>query len=286
MHESSHGPLHAFVLRIYRNTSEWLISRGLATQRLRWRVTRFERQGFSALFDLSDINYPYAFIAANVIMMVIVLLFSVDRPERPGNFGALSGLDSVRFGAAFTPAIFAGQYWRYVTAMFLHGDFMHLLFNCVAILIIAPKIEEAFGPRRFLLIYILAGIAGNVVSVYVRHMAGQPVLLVGASGAVYGLLGAGAIHGHKIGGPQGNQIFKFMIAWIVLGILYSFLHRGDNFAHAGGAIAGGIIAQLLRPHAQSSYNKKLWQALEIGCLTLVAACFVLMLHSLFTYQLE
>jgi len=182
--------------------------------------------------------------------------------------------------------IFGGEYWRLLTAVFLHADFRHLLFNCFAIWIIAPRIEAVYGPRRFLFLYLLTGIAGNAVSVYVHaFFMRQPILLIGSSGAVFGLLGAGAIYGLRIGGPQGDEIFKFMAAWIAVGILCSFfLFRGDNLAHAGGAIAGGLFAQTVRPHPSTSYHRQLWITIEATCLLVTGICFALIIYSLLTLE--
>ena len=277
------SPLHAVATRIFRSVTEWLIARRLASERLRWRVRRFEQRGFSALLGMPRINYPYAFIAANVALMVIVLLFAAFRQSALGGPGRATSMALVYFGAAHTYLVFAGEYWRLLTAVFLHADFMHLLFNCVAIWIIAPRVEGFYGSRRFLALYLVTGVAGNATSVFVHAFsAGQPILLVGSSGAVFGLLGAGAIYGLRTGGSRGDEIFKFMMIWIGIGILYSFLHRGDNLAHAGGALAGGLIAQMLRPDAPAHYNRSWWAAVEVGCLLLTAICFALMLHSLFT----
>ena len=278
------GYLHSVAARIFRSAAEWLISRGLASERLRWRVRRFEQRGFRALLGVTGVYYPYAIIAINVALMVIVLLFAALGPSASTDIAW--GVVLVRFGAAVTRLIFAGDYWRLLTAVFLHMDFTHLLFNCVAIWVIAPRIEAIYGPRRFLVVYLLTGVAGNVSSVFIHaFFAGQPILLVGSSGAVFGLLGAGAIYGLRTGGPQGEEIFKFMAVWIGIGILYSFLVRGDNLAHAGGAIAGGLFAQVLRPHAAVTYHRRLWVAIEAGCLLLTAICFAYMLHSLFTREI-
>ncbi|MFH1741569.1 MAG: rhomboid family intramembrane serine protease [bacterium] len=279
----SKGAIHAVAVQIFRSVAEWLIARRLASERLRWRVRRFEQQGFGSLLE---INYPYAFITLNVVLMVLMWLFGTSRVSGLGSIGAVSGIDSYRFGAAFAPSILAGQYWRLLTAVFLHGDLMHLLFNCIAIYIIAPRIEAVYGPQRFLALCLLAGIAGNATSIFTRaFVIGDIRPLVGASGAIFGLLGAGAIYGLRVGGTRGDEVFKFMMTWIVIGVVYSFWRGADNLAHAGGAIAGGLVAQMARPHAPSSYHRELWRGIELGCLILIMICFALMLHSLFTERI-
>ena len=278
------GRVHRLAVHIFRSVSEWLIAHNLATDRLRWRVRRFEQRGFGEI-NLSRINYPSAMIGVNVFMMLVVLVFSVSGLDGPGRLGSASGVDLYRFGAAFTPSILAGQFWRLITAIFLHGDLMHLLFNCVAIYVIAPRIEAVYGRQRFLMLYLLTGFGGNATSVFLHAFYGKPILLVGASGSIFGLLGAGAIYGLRMGGPRGQEIFKFMMTWIVIGVLYSFMVRGDNLAHAGGAISGGLFAQFVRPHSERVYNSRFWQRVEWVCLGLMAVCFALMVYHLFADQL-
>jgi len=277
------SPVHRVAVRIFRSVSEWLIARNLATERLRWRVRRFEERGFGEI-SLSQVNYPHVLIGLNVFMMLLVLVFSVSRPDGTGRLGSASSVDLFRFGAAFTPSIFAGQFWRLITAIFLHGDFMHLLFNCVAIYVIAPRIEMVYGRQRFLALYLLTGFGGNSMSIFLHALYGMPILLVGASGSIFGLLGAGAIYGLRMGGPHGQEIFKFMMTWIVIGVLYSFMVLGDNLAHAGGAISGGLFAQFVRPYAVRTYHSRFWQMMEWACLALMAVCFALMMYHLFVDQ--
>ncbi len=282
MDQRRRNPIHNALVRLARSGSEWLIARGWASPRLRWRVNRLEQRGFGSLIDLFRISYPNAIITVNVIMMLLVLVFSQERPSGAGNLGRVSGLDSYRFGAAFTVSILRGEYWRLLTAIFLHGDFMHLIFNCVALIIIGPRIQVVYGPRRFLVLYLLTGVAGNAASVFVRAFMGESILLVGASGSIFGLLGAGAIYGAREGGPRGDAIFKFMMMWILIGIGYSLLVRGDNMAHIGGALAGGLFAQVVRPDVSVSYHRDFWVGMEIGCLLVSLFCFILMVRSLFS----
>ncbi len=281
MDQQRPNPIHSALIRAVRSGAEWLIARGWASERLRWRVRRLEQRGFGTLLDLSEISYPNVIITINVLLMLAVLVFSQERPSGTGNLGRVSGLDSYRFGAAFTMSILQGEYWRLLTAIFLHADFMHLIFNSVALIIIGPRIEMVYGPKRFLALYLLCGVAGNAASIYVRAFAmGEPILLVGASGSIFGLLGAGAIYGARIGGPRGDAIFKFMMIWILIGVGYSLFVRGDNFAHIGGALAGGFFAQVVRPDVSVSYHRKFWSGMEIGCIAITLLCFGFMVRNL------
>ncbi len=285
---SQAGRLHLLVARVFRTGAEWLISRGLASESLRWRVRRFEQRGLGAAIGIPRIDYPRAFIAINVALMVLIFVYTWFLAARPDlGSGRARSYALLRLGAAHTWFIFAGEYWRLLTAVFLHADLIHILFNCIAIWIIGPRIEALYGPRRFLSLYLLAGVTGNAISVLVHAFyLHTSILLVGASGAIFGMLGAGAIYGLRTGGTRGEELFRFMMIWIVIGILYSFLYRGDNLAHAGGAIAGGLFAQVVNPRASVTYHRRLWIGIEIGCLVLVAACFSLAAYSFFAHPIS
>ena len=102
---------------------------------------------------------------------------------------ALGGSENVGililFGAKYNPAIVAGQYWRLLTACFVHIGLIHLLFNSYALYSFGREVERRYGRTRFLALYLLSGVAGSTAS-----FVGSPRLAAGASGAIFGLLGA------------------------------------------------------------------------------------------------
>jgi rhomboid protease GluP len=139
----------------------------------------------------------------------------------------------IRFGAKANVLIAQGQVWRLLTSMFLHIGVMHLVFNSYALFILGVEVERLYGSARFLAIYLLAGLWGSLVS-----FALGPSLSAGASGAIFGLLGATAafFHTHRRLGIVGLNLF---LGFTVPGI--------DNLAHLGGLVSGAILGWVLAP---------------------------------------
>ncbi len=152
----------------------------------------------------------------------------------------LTGDALIELGANYGPAIRGGQYWRLVTSMFLHGGLLHLALNAWALFQIGSLLELLAGSSWMLLVYFTTGIAGSLASALFTH---QPS--VGASGAIFGLLGAliafllrrrGALT------PQGKSILMQLVGWAVINVFFGFSTRGiDNSAHLGGAAAGLLL---------------------------------------------
>ena len=152
------------------------------------------------------------------------------------------------FGAKDPVGLAAGEWWRFVTPMFVHIGLIHFLFNTWALKVIGWQIERILGGPWFLATWIVAGIAGNVASA-VTSVA----VSAGASGALFGLLGAGwflerAVGEHirrLTGHFPGRRIYTSMI---VINLVFGFVIPGiDNAAHIGGLMAGGLVtAAMLR----------------------------------------
>ena len=169
------------------------------------------------------------------------------------------------YGAMFSPLIADGQYWRLFTAMFLHADVPHILFNGLGLLLFGSVVERTYGHLRFAVIYVIAGLAGSVLSFGMNSIA----IGAGASGAIFGVLGAlGAFFA-----VQRNTIGKR--AWINLaavavmaGISLGYglvTPRIDNWAHLGGLIGGAAmglaLSPTLRPAAALGWQPEyLWKA--------------------------
>lgn len=151
------------------------------------------------------------------------------------------------FGAMFGPLIADGQYWRLFTAMFLHIGLAHIFFNGFALFIFGQLVERAYGHARFLTIYILAGLAGSVASYIFNSIA----IAAGASGAVFGVLGALAAFFVTQRELFGKMAQRNLIGLLVLGAAalgYGFFDpRTDNWAHMGGLAAGFVLGLVLAP---------------------------------------
>jgi rhomboid protease GluP len=140
-----------------------------------------------------------------------------------------------------------GEYYRFLTSMFLHGGLLHILFNAWALYALGPETERIYGTARFLAIYFLAGLAGGVAS-----YAFSPYPAVGASGAIFGLIGALAVFyytSRTLLGDAARQQLGSLITVIMINLFIGFSSGGliDNFAHLGGLAGGAVAAWLLAP---------------------------------------
>ncbi len=152
----------------------------------------------------------------------------------------------VRLGAKVTPLIAAGEYWRLFTAMFLHVGPMHLFFNGYALLAVGTELERIFGWGRFTAIYLLSGLLGNLAS-----YAFGSYLAAGASGAIFGLIGALAafftLHRERLG-AWGRARLANIALLIAVNLFFGFTQAGiDNLAHLGGLLSGLGLGWAMAP---------------------------------------
>lgn len=183
-------------------------------------------------------------LGINIVVFVSVILFGIFIFGDLNLTPRLSTL--VLFGAKVNEYIAAGEIWRLFTAMFLHGDIIHLLFNLYALYILGPMVEGFFGHRRFLLIYFIGGLWGSVAS-----YAFSPAVSVGASGAIFGLIGATTIYFLRYRenfGSRGRAIVQNMLVVIGINLVLGLSVQGiDNWGHMGGLIGGTAVAYTLLP---------------------------------------
>ncbi|MGI8586555.1 MAG: rhomboid family intramembrane serine protease [Chloroflexia bacterium] len=189
--------------------------------------------------------------AAGIMLAVLVAIF-IYEVQRAGGDQEVAGVNGGKLlldlGAKDNDLIIKGEYWRLITAMFLHADLLHIAFNGYALYLFGDQIERFYGWARFLAIYFVAGLAGSIAS-----FAFSPYDSVGASGAIFGLIGAlGAffyVHRRLLGAMARTQLWNA----VVLAGLNLLLGLGagagaiDNFAHGGGFIGGIVAAVLLVP---------------------------------------
>jgi membrane associated rhomboid family serine protease len=182
-------------------------------------------------------------LVVNILMFAVTLVSSLQRGEPLSLTGGINGEVLYRLGASFAPAIFLGhQYFRLVTANFLHGSVLHIFFNMWVLLSIGPMLEELYGSARYLFLYTVTGIAGYVLSSWQGHFS------VGASASLLGLIGALLAVTTKRGGDYIRAMRNRLIFWVVLifaqGLVISQL-QVDNWAHFGGLAAGFVIGKLM-----------------------------------------
>jgi len=147
----------------------------------------------------------------------------------------------VLFGASGAFPVFAyHRWWTVLSAAWLHGNLLHIVFNLLWIRQLGPAVAELYGTSRAIIIYTLASIAGFLLSTF----AGAG-LTVGASAPIFGLLGALVLYGRRTGSSHiGSQAMTYAVVLFVMGFIMPGV---DNFAHFGGFIGGFLAALLLDP---------------------------------------
>lgn len=151
------------------------------------------------------------------------------------------------YGARFNTAIRAGELWRFITPIFLHGSVPHIFFNMYALLSIGTLLEKHFGHGRFLLLYLLGAFSGNVFSFL---LTGENGYSVGASTAVFGLIAAEVAffyHNRKLFGGQAKQAISNAVFIIAVNLFIGLTPGIDNWGHVGGLLGGAIFAWFASP---------------------------------------
>jgi rhomboid protease GluP len=184
----------------------------------------------------------YAPPATLVILVAIIVVFGWQVVS-----GALGSQDTiVASGALVRERVLAGELWRLSSAIFLHGGAGHLFGNCVALYIVGMAGEHAVGARGVLTVYAASGISGSVASLLVG-----PGPSVGASGAIFGLMGAVIVVLYRyrsVYEVRDGRIGIVLAAWAAFTILAGLVDPMiDNAAHLGGLVGGMLTGWLVRP---------------------------------------
>ncbi|MBU2648192.1 rhomboid family intramembrane serine protease [bacterium] len=250
------------------------------------------KQRLLGTFGFNIRSFVKPIIVVNVIFFILSYALPFFIPTRIpmgrdflGLIPAPSYVALNLLGWADIRLILAGNWWVLVTAVFLHGGVLHILFNMLWVRDLGPQTEYLFGPHKMFIIFILSGIAGNLVAVFTpffsnTYLGTQSALLpvIGASGAVFGLMGAIIAFGKKRGGLFGRQLVRQMGMWALILIVMGFLLPGvSNAAHIGGFIAGFVIGQILSfKHKTVGGSTAFWMAL--GVMGLCGISFLMMAY--------
>jgi rhomboid protease GluP len=160
----------------------------------------------------------------------------------------------VQLGAQVNVLVAGGQYWRLLTAMFLHIGLAHLAFNMYALFSLGRDIEGFYGSLRFSAIYFVSGLAGNVA----YYAAGPNAVSAGASGAIFGLIGAEIaflVSNRSLFGSFRRQRLLNLAFLVVVNLAFGFMNRGiNNLAHLGGLVSGLILGFALTPRHRVAWE--------------------------------
>jgi rhomboid protease GluP len=210
----------------------------------------------TALFQLfyQPQIFAKAVIGANIFMYAISLLLNSKRPGLSLNpFTLLSPESSSLMLLGATGKIPIDQYqrwWTLISANYLHGGMLHILFNMMAFWQLCPLVIREYGIFRTIVIYSASGAAGFWVS----YIAGVD-FTIGASAAVFGFMGALIYYGKARGGLYGQAIYKQVGGWVLSLFLMGFLIPViNNWAHGGGLLSGAILGFLLGYEEKSREN--------------------------------
>ena len=214
-----------------------------------------------------------AVIAINAAIYVLSLLLfpqGMSMGMNPLTMLAPSGKSLLLLGATGTyPIDVMGRWWSVISANFLHGSILHIVFNMIAFRQIAPLIIREFGAYRTLIIYLAGGMFGFVVSYFARVY-----MTIGASAAVCSLIGAGLFYGKNRGGTYGQAIFRQIGGWVVGLFIFGLLVPGiNNWGHGGGLIGGALIG-LLAGYNEKAKESFAHKAVALACVVLTGITLI------------
>ena len=218
---------------------------GLRGPRWHWRLMRWERTWRELL---RGGNTSGATPATWVILTINLAAFSLMIVQ-----GTLAGQGLrpllnpdgyllIHAGGQYWPLVLAeGEWWRCLTYAYTHGGLIHLGFNMMVLYQVGPIIEAEIGSLRFVTLYTLTALTATAAG-----LAWHPIApVVGASGALFGLIGFAISYYHRIGGPAAHHLRNHMLRWAAFAFVFGLVVGADNAGHLGGALGGAVIGWLL-----------------------------------------
>lgn len=216
---------------------------------MNYNEDNFTQERRVVALKLQRSTITYLLIIINVAMWALLNLISLKTGR---SYGELL----IEFGAKLNINILNGQYWRFITPIFLHADFTHLLVNCYSLYAVGPTVERIYGHGKFLFIYLIAGFMGSLLSFMFSINPS-----VGASGAIFGLLGALLYFGVEF--PKLFKVYfgRSILTTLAINLAYGFMNTGiDNYGHIGGLIGGFLASGIVKikdNHKTSWYSSKI-----------------------------
>jgi rhomboid protease GluP len=211
----------------------------------------------------------HALLGANILIWLVTLLYGAE-------FARTAAEDLLLWGGNAASEVQRGEWWRLLSAIFLHGSLLHLAMNMLGLYTAGMIVERIYGPRLFLIIYLGSGLLGSALSL---HFAAQQAVAVGASGAVFGVAGAllAALFQHRDKLPRAFS--KQTQAGIGFFVLYSlvqgFGQSGiDNAAHVGGLLAGCLAAFILPERFDLDHYRRVFASRAIAVLAILGLATV------------
>ena len=208
--------------------------------------------------------FTYIFLGANVLIFLLMALAG----------GSTNESTLMAFGVKSNPEIARGEWWRFITPIFIHIGMLHLFFNSYALWIVGPQVEKLYGAARFVILYVLTGVAGVYAS-YFYHPQSESA---GASGAIFGLFGVLLVFGVR----YRNSIPPFfkravgtgVLPVIVINLIIGFtIPAIDNSAHIGGLLAGAALAALIPFQKPGAETQGIFRTVQMVLLAVIVVSF-------------
>ena len=210
------------------------------------------------IFSYKMPSITYIIIGICVFLFIMMYIF--------GN-GSESTSTLIKFGANYDLLTKSGEYYRLFTCMFLHIGIWHLLCNMYSLYIIGKEIENLYGKSKYLVIYVLSGLCGSILSIAFSHNT----ISAGASGAIFGLLGALLYFGYYYRTYLGATIRSSIIPVIILNLIIGLLTPGiSNSAHIGGLVGGILVSMMVGVPDKSTKIEKINGLI----LSIIYICFI------------
>jgi len=202
-----------------------------------------------------DMAFPNLLLAGCVTLYVVSLLLSPGALQPRGLMRLLAPDWRALFvlgGSGAEPIFGYGRWWTVLSAGWLHGGLLHIVFNLMWVRDLAPAVARLYGAGRLVLVYVAGGVGGFLLTSLVAVLApGLPYLLhggmrtIGASAPLFGLFGALVCYGQRTGHSEMRGV---VWRWVAIGVVFGLVFPGiDNWAHAGGFAAGWLAARWLDP---------------------------------------
>ena len=212
------------------------------------------------IFNYGKPFLTYFFIAVNTVLFLLMTIKG----------GSTNTAVLIDFGAKEPFLIASGEYWRLITPVFLHIGFTHFALNNLALFFLGRLSEKIYGSVRFFIIYMMAGIIGNISSfIFVTDKIGA-----GASGAIFGLFGAllyfGLVYPDLFFRTMGKDVITIIAINLIFGFMVPIV---DNSAHIGGLVSGFLAASLVRMPKQTVSKRGLQLIAVFSLIIAIAVTF-------------
>lgn len=225
---------------------------GMNGTRWQWRMMRWERDVkklFRGHVQGDALHLSKLLISINVGLFVLMMIHGLLAGVGPRVLFSPPTQLLLAWGGQYWPAVLQqGQWWRCITYAYTHGGLVHLGFNMIVLYQVGPLVENQLGPARFIILYTFTALTATLAGL----LWYPNVPVVGASGALFGLIGFAVVYFHRLG-QAGTQLRNFMLQWAVFAFVFGLLVGADNAGHFGGAVGGALLGAVFPPYRRQEW---------------------------------